>query len=82
MNGSIYCITNSINNHKYIGKTLHTIEQRFQEHIQDSKRTTNISSRPLYNAFNKYGIEHFIIELVEECNCNILSDRDLLDKCL
>ena len=28
--GKIYCITNNINNKKYIGKTLSSIEERFE----------------------------------------------------
>jgi len=32
----IYKITNTINNKVYIGKTLYSVEARFQEHIHDS----------------------------------------------
>jgi len=32
--------------------------------------------RPLYAAINKYGIENFTIEMVEECDINILNDRE------
>lgn len=62
----IYKITNDINNKIYIGKTEFSIEKRFKEHCQDSKK--GYTNRPLYNAMNKYGIEHFNIELIEECN--------------
>lgn len=35
----IYKITNQINNKLYIGKTsLSSVEERFKEHIQDSKK--------------------------------------------
>ena len=57
----IYKITNDINNKVYVGKTNLTIEKRFREHCTDSKKFT-IEKRPLYNAMNKYGIEHFHIE--------------------
>lgn len=62
----IYVITNDINNKQYVGKTNSTIKQRFQEHIRDSRKRKN-EKRPLYNAMNKYGIEHFSIKQLEEC---------------
>ena len=39
---------------------------RFKQHCQDSIRT-KMEKRPLYSAMNRYGIEHFSIELIEEC---------------
>ena len=61
----IYKITNDINKKIYIGKTSEDIEQRFQKHYQDSKKSRN-EKRPLYDAINKYGIEHFHIEELEQ----------------
>ena len=75
MTGFIYKISNDINSHIYIGKTILTIEERFKEHIKDSKKE-EWKHRPLYRAINKYGIEHFTISLVEECNYTILSERE------
>lgn len=54
----IYIIKNDINNKVYIGKTRLSIQQRFKEHIWDSRRK-RCEKRPLYNAMNKYGLEHF-----------------------
>lgn len=67
MNIKIYKIVNDINNKIYVGKTSLTIEERFKQHKKDSTRERN-EKRPLYNAMNKYGIEHFHIELIEECD--------------
>lgn len=76
MKGFIYIIRNNINDKVYIGKTLlPTIEERFKEHIKDSKRE-RCEKRPLYNAINKYGEEHFYIELIEECSADVLSERE------
>jgi group I intron endonuclease len=61
----IYKITNKINGKIYIGKTLNNIESRFKEHVKDSKKESE-QNRPLYRAFNKYGIENFDISLLEE----------------
>lgn len=71
----IYKITNQLNNKIYIGKTLLTPEKRFKEHCRDAFKATE-KHRPLYSAMNKYGIENFKIEVVEECNDKILSDRE------
>lgn len=74
----IYKITNDINNKLYIGKTSQkTIEERFQEHIRDSQKSYR-EKRPLYEAFKKYGIEHFSISLIEEVeNDEIASEREI-----
>lgn len=59
---TIYKITNKINKKCYIGKTIRPVQIRWSEHIQESKKNNNI---PLYNAFNKYGIENFLFEIIE-----------------
>ena len=60
----------------YIGKTYLTIEQRFKEHIKDSKRKRSCK-RPLYNAFNKYGVENFLVFKLNEFEENILEEREI-----
>lgn len=61
----IYQITNDINNKIYIGKTELSIDKRFHKHCEDAFRDRN-KKRPLYDAMQKYGIEHFHVELIEE----------------
>lgn len=75
MKGKIYKIYNDINDKLYIGKTLSTIEERFKQHCVDRNRR-QYEKRPLYNAMNKYGVEHFYIELIEECDLELLSQRE------
>ena len=60
----IYLITNDINGKQYVGKTYKTIEQRWKEHLGDRTKR-ELEKRPLYDAMNKYGIEHFHIKEVE-----------------
>lgn len=61
----IYCIINDINGKQYIGKTYYdNIQERWKEHLQDYKRL-RCEKRPLYDAMNKYGTEHFHIQEVE-----------------
>lgn len=76
MEGSIYKIYNDINDKLYIGKTVYSLEERFNQHVRDSKRRKN-EKRPLYNAMNKYGANHFYIELIEKCNLEDLSAREI-----
>ena len=71
----IYKITNDVNGKVYIGKTLHSVEKRWKEHIQDSKRERT-EKRPLYRAMNKYGIEHFHVEAIEECPVEVSEERE------
>lgn len=67
----IYKIINLINGKIYIGKTSHTsIQERFREHVYDSKKP-RCEKRPLYDAMNKYGVENFKIQEIEE----VISDE-------
>jgi len=59
----IYQIKNKINNKVYIGQTVKSLELRWKNHINKSKKTNT----KLYNAMRKYGSNNFYIELVEEC---------------
>ena len=70
----IYKIKNSKNSKLYIGKTEFSLEQRFEEHCRESRRQR--VNRPLYNAMNKYGIENFSIEKIEECTSEISGLRE------
>ena len=59
----IYKITNKINEKIYIGKTIRTLEKRKEEHIKAAKENKNFI---LSRAINKYGIENFEFEILEE----------------
>ena len=71
----IYKITNNINNKIYIGCTTKTIEQRFSEHIHRSKNKKY--NTKLYNSFEKYGIENFSINLIEECDSSLMFIKEI-----
>lgn len=72
----IYKITNLVNNKVYIGKTLKTAEERWKEHCRACRRL-RCEKRPLYDAMNKYGVENFICELIEECSVENINDREI-----
>lgn len=63
---TIYVITNLINSKQYVGKTVYSIEKRWKEHCLDYQRTEINQHRPLYNAMQKYGIDNFHIDILEE----------------
>ena len=71
----IYKITNILNGKSYIGKTMLTVQERWREHCKDYKRD-RYEKRPLYAAMNRYGVENFIVEQLEECSDTILNDRE------
>lgn len=62
----IYVITNQINQKQYVGKTNLSIEKRWKQHQRDTLKY-RCEKRPIYEAINKYGVENFKIEELEEC---------------
>lgn len=76
MNYKIYKITNQINEKIYVGKTILDLQDRFKQHIYDSQKD-QLCQRPLYSAMNKYGVENFHIELIEECAIEKSNEREI-----
>lgn len=75
--GYIYKIENQITHKQYIGKTLFTIQRRWNQHKYNS--TVDVLQRySLYRDMRKYGIENFTIEQVEKVDDPFeLSDREI-----
>ena len=63
--GSIYIIKNKINDKVYIGQTTMTVHERFMSHKKPSVLKQR-STYKLYNAMNKYGVDNFYVETLEE----------------
>lgn len=72
--GIIYLITNIVNDKKYVGQTRQQLNKRWLSHITESR---TYSDRPLYRAMNKYGLDNFKIRILEECNVNVLNEREI-----
>lgn len=76
MKGKIYIIKNIINDKVYIGQTIQSIERRFNKHKSDYKLKKYDTK--LTRAFNKYGIENFYVELLEEnIEENFLDEKEI-----
>ena len=77
MSCGIYLIRNKINNKVYIGLSIN-IEERWQRHrsLYLRKDNNKEKSKPLYLAFNKYGIENFDFQILEECSILELPERE------
>lgn len=73
--GFIYKITNNQNNKIYIGQTVKSVEARFQQH-KNNYTKPYFSQIVLYQAFNKYGIDNFTFEKIEEVENNLLDERE------
>ena len=67
----IYKITNLINGKVYIGQSI-DIEKRFNTYKRlDCKMQTKI-----YRSLNKYGVENHTFEIIQECDIEILNERE------
>jgi group I intron endonuclease len=71
--GLIYLITNTSNNKKYVGQTTEKLNKRFNRHKNAAKGGVEFH---LYRAMRKHGIDSFKIEVLEEVDDSILSERE------
>lgn len=67
--GSIYLITNLINDKKYVGLTTRSIDIRWKEHCRHS-------SQRIDEAIQQYGKDNFTIEKIEDCLDELLDERE------
>lgn len=78
MSIGIYKYQNKINGKVYIGQS-QNIEVRKQQHIYDSshlEQRNNYATGVDY-AINKYGIDNFDFEIIEECSIEELDNREI-----
>ena len=76
----IYKILKKINGKVYIGQTTRTLKQRWKDYIKDYKYITQKSKgyRPIIAAMQKYGIENFTIDILED-NIQTKEELDTLE---
>lgn len=68
----IYKITNTINGQCYIGQSI-DIATRWRHH---KSYPLAASHYPLYRAFDKYGLDNFTFEVIEECRPSELDNKE------
>lgn len=72
----IYKITNTNNNHYYIGQS-RNITNRWKQHKEAAININDDSYEyPLQRAFRKYGINSFLFEVLETCSIDKLNERE------
>ena len=72
----IYKFTNKINGHAYIGQS-RNIEYRKKKHLQFAFNPNTLDYNGVFHrAIRKYGVENFDFEILEECDCQYLNDRE------
>ena len=68
----IYKITNDINNKVYIGQTIRTLQERWNEHLKAKDKFK------LHAAMSYYGNEHFHIEQIDSAqNIQELNEKEI-----
>lgn len=73
----IYIIRNKINNKVYIGKSKN-IERRWKQYSYGYRnQNSNYLNQHLLNSMNEYGFDNFEFIIQEECEFNLLSEREL-----
>ena len=70
----IYKIVNKLDGKYYVGSTK-DFDTRWKEHIYDLDRNIHHNNH-LQNAWNKYGEQNFIFEVVEECEIEKLFETE------
>ena len=68
----IYIIKNTINNKVYIGQTINSLERRFKQHITALSK----KNQAITQAMDKYGVNNFYIEALEE---GVFTQKELND---
>ena len=77
----IYLIRNNINNKIYIGQST-DIHRRWLEHLRSGqpekycKKSERDSNTPIHKAMQKYGVENFSISILEQCDKNLLNEKE------
>jgi len=70
----IYSIYNTLSGKRYIGQTIQPFHKRITQHFYQAKKGIDT---PLYSALRKYARTDFKIEIIEECNKDLLNEKEI-----
>ena len=84
----IYKITNLSNRKLYVGQAVSHIlnhnryrpyghEGRFRCHVSEAFSTKKNQSHYLNNAIRKYGVNEFVVDLIECCEMSLANEREI-----
>lgn len=71
----IYKITNLTNGMCYVGQAV-SISERWRQHIKRGLGAETPTNNKLYPAMQKFGVENFSFEMIEECERSKLNERE------
>lgn len=71
----IYKIENIVNHKVYIGQS-RNVYRRLNNHQNDLIKNKHANDY-LQKSFNKYGLEKFVFELIEECSIEMLNEKEI-----
>lgn len=71
----IYCIRNILDNKRYVGQSVR-VQIRKYEHFEALAKGVHHNPH-LQAAYNLYGKQNFVFEVLEECDASILSQREV-----
>lgn len=72
----IYKITNLVNGKSYIGQSIN-IDKKIKEHFWKAQNENDVSyNSVLHLAIRKYGKENFQCEVIEECDVDIIDEKE------
>lgn len=74
----IYVITNKVNGKQYVGLSNNCLRRWYDHRYRgmNPKREEDLI-KPLYKAFRKYGLDNFSFDVLEECDKESLSEREI-----
>lgn len=75
MKSGIYGIKNKVNNKMYVGQT-YDFQYRWGKH-KTALRTNTHSNKKLQFAWNKYGENNFEFFIIEECDLDVINEREI-----
>lgn len=73
----IYKITNKISGKSYIGQAIDIQTRWNKEKSQAFLPSSQAYNKTLSKAFRKYGLDNFTFEILEECDIDLLDEREI-----